>query len=276
MPGIGQLEARDRRRLDAGSLTEGLLDLEPRQVVADEVDGLAGETRPVVDGERGELANVGDADKLELGRWCEADLEAGAEEGSGRVAGLREVVHKACGAENCPVDLAGGIGLDVLLNLGLAGEMRDRRRALTVPVDRRVDEVLDAVLDGRVKESLQAVERRLKRWYDLVRARTGTHLALRPLLGLLAAPGLLDRKDDVDLLAGKLFKDGLGRVEVALDNSDGFGQRLGRCRARVAREGKDGAGVLGSEEGFDDGAALLAGRAGDENRRGGHEMGGAG
>ena len=108
--------------------------------------------------------------------------------------------------------------------------------------------MLDAVLDGRVDER------------DCLL-----------LLWLLAHRG--DDEERVDGALGMGIEDGLGVGRVALDQLDDplarIDEALGRRAGGVASKSEDlqggGVEVAVVEEGADYGAALLAGRAGDED-----------
>ena len=166
-----------------------------------------------------------------------------------------EVVEEEGGAEDGVGHGALALGrgadevvLDFVLGLEVRHFGRGVDRGFSAPVHAREDEVPRSGCQG-------GVDQRFSLRYFL-------------LAGQLHA-------EDAPGFAGQGGEDGAGVVEVAGDELDGGGfggEAFGRGGFRVAGEGVDGegGGVVGGvvEESAEDGAALLAGCAGDEDRFG--------
>ena len=139
-----------------------------------------------------------------------------------------------------------GLLLEVLLDVVLRGEVLhvrgvDGRPDGPAPVPGCVDEMIDAVGDRRVDQALA--------------------------LGLFGVGVELHAEDAPD--RARLPEDGGGVVEVAFHEGDVglLGERLGASRGYGSGHADDVQWLrgMGGEEGGDDGAALLAGGAGDQD-----------
>jgi hypothetical protein len=252
--------------LPAKDLLEGLGGLRLGELVAGEADGAVavGGRFGVGEGQGGEDADVARADELKRNAHV---APHGGEAFAHEVRG--QVVVEGGRAED-GVCHGGGVvlgrvvdgGDQVLFNLVLGDEVRDVGRVVDrvapAAVDRAVDEVLDAGLERGVDQRVA--------------------LLLFNVLGhvLLAHGGQLHGEDAVDASWPAGFgEDGAAVVQVAGEEGDVFGfggEGLGGGGGGVAGQGQDLVRVRGwgGEEGVDDGGALLACGAGDEDFAGGH------